>query len=227
MKKVIVISGGSDGLGKTIAKRLSSKNTVIILSPTKQKLEKAAKEIGCEFEVCDVSEYSQVEKAIEAIIKKHKRIDCVINNAGLWIQGELDENNPDDIKKVIEVNTTGVIFLSKAVIPQMKKQKNGLIINIDSYAGLVAKAERTVYNASKWAITGFSKSLQPELAKFNIGVTCIYPGMMVTQMFEKMGIHKVMEKGVKTDEVAKTIEFILTFDNPVLFPDIGIKHIEN
>lgn len=117
--------------------------------------------------------------------------------------------------------------MAKAVIPSMKQQKSGLIININSQGGFYAKAERSVYTATKWGVTGFTKAMQPELAKYGIGVTGLYPGMMQTEMFSKMGIEKDMSKGLDTEEVARTIEFILSFGKPTLFPEIGIKHIDN
>lgn len=226
MNKVIVISGGGDGLGKTIAQQLSQKNKVVILSPTKEKLEKVSKEIGCDFEVCDVSNYGSVHTAVESIIKKHGRINSLINSAGVWIEGPLETNDPEKIKRAIDVNTTGTLFLTKAVIPQMKKQSSGRIINIISQAGLYGKAERSIYNTSKWAITGFTKSIEAELKDYGIGVTGIYPGKMKTEMFSKMGIKKDMSDSLDTKDVAKTIEFILSFGNEVNFPEIGIKNLK-
>jgi short-subunit dehydrogenase len=221
--KTILISGGSDGLGKTIAAHLSANNKVIILSPNEDKLRKAAEEIGCEYKVCDVREYAQVEK----VVRELESVDCLVNNAGLWIEGALDDNDPDYAKQVLEVNILGVINLTKAVTPLMKKQKSGLIININSQGGLYAKAERGVYTATKWAITGFTKAMQPELAPFGIAVTGLYPGKMKTDMFKKMGIDKKLDDGLDTQEVAKTVEFLLSFDKPTMFPEIGIKNIEN
>lgn len=221
--KTIVITGGSDGLGKAIAARLAPNYTVIILSPSEDKLKTAAKELGCEYTVCDVRDYAQAEKVVAEI----GSIDCLVNNAGLWIQGPLQENSPQRIQEVLEVNTLGVINMTKAVIPGMKQQGSGLIINVNSQAGFYAKAERSVYTASKWAVTGFTKALQPELAPYGIAVTGLYPGMMKTDMFSKMGIEKDMSKGLELEDVAKTIEFLLTFDKPTMFPEIGIKHIDN
>lgn len=226
MKKVVVISGGSDGLGKEVARKLTSKCIVVILSPDKEKVQTASLELKCDFEVCDVADYKSVKNAIEFIINKHGRIDCLVNNAGLWIEGELDENDPKRMKEVIEVNALGTMYLSKAAIPFMKKEKKGLIINIISQAGIYAKPLRTVYHATKWAMTGFTKSLQIELVKYGIGVTGVYPGKMNTQMFEKVGIHKEMHDAVDPKEVAKIIEFILSFDHQTIFPEIGIKHIK-
>lgn len=221
--KTVLITGGSDGLGKAIAARLASKYKVVIVSTNEDKLKAVAEELGCAYKICDVRDYSQAARTIAEI----GAIDCLINNAGLWTQGPLDENDPERIHEVLEVNTLGVINMTKAVIPIMKQQQAGLIININSQAGLYAKAERGVYTASKWAITGFTKAIQPELAPHGIAVTGIYPGMMKTDMFNKMGIEKDMSKGLDTEEVAKTIEFLLSFDKPTMFPEIGIKHIDN
>ena len=227
MKKVVLISGGSDGLGKAIAQNLTHEYRVVILSPTEEKLKKVAGEIGVDYIVADVTDYESLEKAVKRVVDKFKRIDCLVNNAGLWIQGELVDNNSEDIRKVINVNTLGAVYFSKAVIPQMKKQRSGLIINIISQAGIYHKAERTVYNASKWAITGFTKSLQPEVAKYGISVSGIYPGKMKTEMFKKMGIEKDMNDALDPIEVARTVKFLLETDTNVNFPEIGIKNINN
>lgn len=186
-----------------------------------------AKDIGCEYQVCDVSDYDSCKAAVEKIIQNHETIDCLVNNAGLWIEGELDANDPQRIADVVKVNTIGVMYLTKAVIPIMKKQTKGLIITINSQGGLYGKAERGVYTATKWAITGLTKCLQPELAKYGIAVTAIYPGKMKTKMFEKMGIKKDMADGLEPSNVAKIVDFLLSFNNDVVFPEIGIKNIHN
>lgn len=226
MNKVIVISGGSDGLGKKLAEGLTPDDKVVIISPSEEKLKNVADKLNCDYRVADISDPESVGKAIESIVSKYGHIDCLINNAGIWIQGELENNNYGRIKQVIEVNTLGTIYLTKAVIPEMKRSK-GLIINIISQAGINAKSERTVYNASKWAITGFTKSIQPELAPYGVRVTGLYPGMMKTEMFSKMGIEKDMANGVQTDEVLKAVEFLLSLDEDTMIPELGIKHINN
>lgn len=220
--KTILITGGSDGLGKAIAARLAPNNKVIILSPSEEKLKQTADELGCEYKVCDVRDYAQVEKVVQEV----GAIDCLVNNAGLWIEGTLESNDPERIHEVLEVNTLGTINCTKAVIPIMKQQKSGRIINVISQAGLYAKAERSVYTASKWAITGFTKSIQAEVAPLGIGVTGLYPGKLKTNMFSKMGINKSMDGALATDEVAKMVEFILILDNTTLLPEVGIKDLE-
>ncbi len=227
MKKVVVISGGSDGLGREIAQKLASDYSVILLAHDSVKLKQTAKELGCDFLVCDISSEKEIESAVSAIEKKYQRIDCLINNAGLWIEGGIDQSDAEKIKEVIAVNTTGTILLTQKVVPIMKKQKNGFIINVVSQAGLYAKADRSVYTASKWAITGFTKSIQEELSKYHIRVTGLYLGKMKTKMFEKMGLKKDMNNALDTKEVAATVAFLLSTGEEVVFPEIGIKHIDN
>ena len=227
MKKVIVITGASDGLGKTLTESLSKENNVIALATTEEKLQKVAEDNNCNYKVCDVSDYHQVEKCTNEIIEKFGKIDILINNAGLWIQEELEENDEKRIHDVIDGNLLGVIYMTKAVIPIMKKNQDGIIININSQAGINHKAERVVYNASKWGVTGFSKSLQDEVAKYGIRVTDIMPGMLKTDMFNKMNIKKNMENGLDTKEVARLVKFIIDTPKDVMIPEVGIKNINN
>ena len=198
-----------------------------ILATNEQKLIEVANSNNCNYEVCDVSNYKLVEKSIKKIIDNFGRIDVLINNAGLWIQEELELNDSDRINSVVDVNLLGVINCSKAVIPIMKNNKEGLIININSQAGINHKAERVVYNATKWGVTGFSKSLQDEVAKYGIRVTNVMPGMMKTNMFKKMNIQKNMDNGLDTKEVARLIEFIIDTPSDVMIPEVGIKNINN
>lgn len=227
MKKTIVITGGSDGLGKSLAESLSKENNVIIIATNEDKLKKVAIDNNCSYKVCDVRDYNLVKKTIDEIILDYRKIDVLINNAGLWIQEELDANDSSRIKSVIDVNLLGAINFSKAVIPSMKQNKDGLIININSQAGINHKAERVVYNASKWGLTGFSKSLQDEVAKYGIRVTDCLPGMMKTDMFSKLNIVKNMDNGLDTKEVCRLIQFIIDTPSNVMIPEVGIKNINN
>lgn len=227
MSKVILITGGSDGLGKTLATDLVKDNKVIIMATSEEKLKRVSEEIGCDYYVADVTSFWEVDEKIAHLENKYSKIDVLINNAGLWIQEELDENDPDRIEEVIKVNLLGVINVTKAVIPSMKENKDGLIININSQAGINYKAERVVYNASKWGVTGFTKSLQPELAKYGIRVTDLMPGMMITDMFKKMNIEKNVANGLDTKEVARLVRFIIDTPKDVMIPEVGIKNINN
>jgi short-subunit dehydrogenase len=227
MGKVILISGGGDGLGSAIASNLSKNHQIIIVGRTKETLNKVAQDTGCDFEVCDISNIQQVHNTIKKIEDKYKKIDVLVNNASVWIQGELDQNEPDQIQQTININITGTILFTKTVASVMQKHKEGLIININSQGGLYAKAERSVYTSAKWAMTGFTKSVQLELAKFGIRVTGLYPGKMKTGMFAKVGITKDMSDAMDPEEVAKVIAFLVESNVNVVFPEIGIKNIDN
>lgn len=226
MEKVIMIAGGSDGLGKEIARLLVKGNTVVILSPTQEKVEKAADELDCDWAVADVSEWEMNCRVVEEVMEKYQRIDVLINCAGIWLEGELEDNDPAKIKRVLEINTLGTILLTKAVLPQMKKQKAGLIINIISQAGLYQRPGKPVYTASKWALTGFTKSLQQELKGSGVRMSGVYPGKMNTGMFAKAGVAKEMDNAVSPVEVAKAVEFLVNTTDDVLIPEIGIKNVE-
>ena len=221
--KNILITGGSDGLGKAIAKELSKDNNVFIVSNNENKLKETSSELGCKCFVCDVTDFNRVQEVVNAI----GAVDVLVNCAGLWIQDELDDNDYERIRKVIEVNLLGVINCSKACIPSMKNSKKGLIININSQAGINHKAERVVYNASKWGVTGFSKSLEDEVKKYGIKVTDVMPGKMKTEMFKKMNIEKSMDDGLDTKEVATLIRFIVSLPDNVNITEVGIKNIMN
>jgi len=220
--KTIIISGGSDGLGFAVAKRLSKCNNLYILARSEKKLKDAASQLNCKYKVCDVTQWNDVQKTINEILKESKTIDILINNAGVWLQGPIEENTPEKIKEVIEINTLGNIYLTKAVVPTMKANKSGIIFNTVSQAGITASAERAVYYASKWAVNGFAKSLYLELIKHNIKVISFFPGGMNTDFFDKAGNKKDRSKMLNIDAVAKTVEFVVTQEGTYVHPEISM-----
>jgi len=217
--KTILISGGSEGLGKAIAKKLVQNNTVVILARDEAKLKAVADELGCRYIVGDVRDYTAMQKVCDEL----GAIDCLINNAGVWLQGPLDETDDTRIQETIDTNVNGTISLTKAVMPHMKQQKRGLIINVISQGGLNAREGWPIYTASKWAITGFTKAMQQELEPFGIGVTGLYPATLNTEMFAKSGISKNVSQALNPDDVAKTVEFIVSMDGALLLPEVGVK----
>jgi len=106
----------------------------------------------------------------------------------------------------------------------MKAQKEGLIVNVISTAGLTARATRSIYNASKWAITGFTKAVQEEAADYNVRVTGFYPGTIRTNLFAKAGL-PLNSKALTTEQAVKAIEFVLSCDDEMLIPEIGARHV--
>jgi len=226
-KKVIVITGGNSGLGKATATILVPMNQIVILWKNVPEIKKTAEDLKCEGIVCDVTDEKQVKSAFSGIIKKYGRVDCLINCAGVWITGAIEKNIPEEIKNVILVNTLGTILTVNALVPQLKKQKEGRIINVISQAGLNPKAERSVYGASKWAITGFTKCLEPELAPFNINVVGFYPGFFHTDIFEKAGDHKSdFSRAMPVEKVAKELARLVDTDPELVIKSFEVKSIK-
>ena len=222
LMKTIVITGGSDGLGKVLAEKLAPDNKVIILARNEVAMQKIAAETGCSHYVCDVRDAKQIASTFGKISEVHGKIDVLINSAGVIVNAELVDIPDKTIENVITTNTLGTIYAAKAALIRMKEQKEGLILNVVSTAGITAKATRSIYNASKWAITGFTKALQEEAAEYNVRVTGFYPGTIRTNLFAKAGL-SLNGKAMTTEQAVKAIEFVLSCDEDVLVPEIGIK----
>jgi len=221
MKKII-ITGASDGLGKAIAKELRNEE-LILISRNEDKLKKLSEELNCKYYICDLTDYTQ----IESVISKIDEVDILINNAGVWLAGDIEDNSFEKISNCIDVNTKAPIYMTKAVLPLMRKNKKGLIINVCSQSSFDNDDFSTVYNASKWAMRGFNRSIQKVLSKENIKVTGFYPGFMQTDLFKKAGNDYDTSTGLETEKVAKAIRFIIECEEDVIIPEFGIKDIEN
>lgn len=224
----IIITGGDDGLGKAIAKLLSEKNNIITISKTEEGTMKTSKKIlNAECYTCDITKPNEVARTIKTIIENQGNIDILINNAGVWLAGDLTENSYEQISNCIDVNTKGPIYMTKAVLPNMYEQGKGLIINVCSQASFDSDDFSTVYNASKWAMRGFNRSIQKDVSKKGIKVTGFYPGFMQTNIFKKAGNDYDTSTGLEVEKVARAIEFIINCDEDVIIPEFGIKDIEN
>ncbi len=222
--KTILITGASDGLGQALAEKLASENKVIILARNEEAMKEIAGRTGCSYYVCDVRAAKQVASTFDKISEEHGKIDVLINSAGVIVNAELVDIPDETIENVITTNTLGTIYATKAALIRMKEQKEGLILNVVSTAGITAKATRSIYNASKWAITGFTKAIQEEAAEYNVRVTGFYPGTIRTNLFAKAGL-PLNGKALTTEQAVKTIEFVLSCDEEVLVPEIGAKHV--
>lgn len=187
--KVAIITGGSKGLGKAMAEALAEAGAVTILANRSQEEGRAtAHHIENTYGVAshalsvNVVYQAQTEAMAAFAIEKYGRIDILINSAGINIRGPIDELTEQEFKQVMDINVTGTWLASRAVIPSMKKQESGKIINLASTLGLVGLANRTPYNASKGAIVNMTRGLGLELAPFNINVNAICPGPFLTEM---------------------------------------------
>lgn len=170
MKKIIVITGGSSGIGETTARYLSCMGDVVY------SLSRTSKDVlGINYIVCDVTKIEQVREAFIKIIGENGKIDVVINNAGIGIGGPIENTKMDDIKQIIDVNMMGVFNVCKIAIPYLKISQ-GKIINMGSVAGDLTIPYQTFYSVTKSAIMAYSEGLALELKPFGVKVTCVLPG---------------------------------------------------
>jgi short-subunit dehydrogenase len=220
--KHIVITGGSDGIGKALAKSLVPDFQVTLLARDSEKLKELAAELNCEFVVCDVRKLGDVKAAFTEIRSRQGAIDILINNAGVIVNGDLTDTSYETIEAVMGTNATGAIFVTKACLEIMKPRKKGLIVNVISTAGITAKPSRSVYNASKWAMTGFTKAIQEEAAEYGVRVTGFYPGTVKTDLFKKAGLD-INGPALETSQIVKTIRFAIDADDTMIFPELGVR----
>lgn len=184
-----LVTGGSKGLGYAMAAGMASAGANIALlnrnlAEGQEAAEQLTKDYGIKAKAyaANVTELADVEKVVNAIIQDFGRLDILVNSAGINIRGAIDELTPEDFKQVMKVNVDGTWNASRAVVPQMKKQGSGKIINMASTLGLVGMANRTPYATSKGAVVQMTRALGLELAPFNINVNAICPGPFLTEM---------------------------------------------
>lgn len=222
-KQVICITGGANGLGRELTAFFSCQFQVIIFDIDEKITKTVADKFNCDYQICDVTDYASVSSSIKKVLKKYHQINCFINNAGVYIDGEIESNDPKLIKKVFEVNTLGPVLTTQVLVPFLKKQKSGTIININSTAGLHPKAFNSVYHSSKWALTGFTESIQAELTPFGIKVVDICPGVMLTKFTD--GTNCDLSKAIDPFQVVKAIDFVLSLDKDTIISKLTIKHL--
>jgi hypothetical protein len=182
---VVVIAGGSRGLGYSIAKECISRGArVIISSHEVEKLLTAARKIGATPMVCDVTDEVQVASLANDVMAKFGRIDAWVNNAGVWVpHAAADAMNMAKVRDMFAVNTFGLMYGSRAAMHWMKKKGAGLIVNVLSSSALEAHAMSSGYGASKWAGRGFTLCIREELRGSGVGVIGVYPAPMQTDLF--------------------------------------------
>jgi NAD(P)-dependent dehydrogenase (short-subunit alcohol dehydrogenase family) len=179
MSKVVFITGASSGIGKSIGEFLHSKGFVVYGSSRNP--ERITNSVF-PLIALDVRDKVSIQEAIAVVIMKSGRVDVVINNAGVGITGPIEEIPTDEIQNNFQTNLFGPIEVMKSVLPQMRIQKSGLIINITSIAGYMGLPYRGIYSASKGALELITESLRMEVKSFGIHITNVAPGDFATNI---------------------------------------------
>ncbi|CUS83345.1 3-oxoacyl-[acyl-carrier-protein] reductase [Candidatus Kryptobacter tengchongensis] len=220
--KVAIVTGGSRGIGRAIAKILASAgcDVVITYKSSAQQAQEVVSEISKSSKAmaiqADSSKFEDAQRVVDEVLKNFGKIDILINNAGITKDNLLLRMSESEWDDVIETNLKGVFNFTKAVIKHMISQRSGKIINIASVVGLIGNPGQANYAASKAGIIGFTKALAKEVASRNIQVNVVAPGYVETEMTEKLNeeqkkrlFEMIPAKRIaKPEEIAYVVKFL-------------------
>lgn len=222
MKKVVLITGASSGIGKSIATYLHSKNYKVYgTSRNPDKLE-----VPFSMVALDVTNTSSIHKAVEEVVSLEGKLDVLINNAGKGITGPIEDTPTDEMRANFETNFFGAIEVMKAVLPTMRSQKNGLIINTTSIAGYMGLPFRGIYSASKGALELVTEALSMEVKQFGINVVNAAPGDFATNIAAGRYHTPVYEKSAYKEKYAENLALMDSHVDSGKDPVIMAKAIE-
>ena len=236
MAQTAFITGATSGIGKATAQVFAKKNIRLILCGRRiQKLQELKKELTKFTEVTtlafDVSKRDVVKNAILSLPENFKQIDILINNAGnAHGLSSIQEGNLDDWDAMIDSNLKGILYVSKAIIPQMVERNNGFIINIGSIAAKEVYANGNVYCASKHAVNALNKAMRIDLNKHNVRVAAIHPGAVETDFSnvrfkgdtEKAKAVYAGYKALQAEDIADIIQFVVSRPYHVNIEDLVV-----
>ena len=224
--RTAVITGGAQGFGLAISKRLIlSGAKVVIWDIDKKEAEKAKKEVGSnnfDYQIVDVTNFDQITSSLKELEKQYGKIDIFVNNAGITgMNAKVWDYPADEWRKVIELNLNSTFYCCKAVVPYMMKNNYGRIVNIASIAGKEGNPNASAYSTSKAGVIGLTKSLGKELADKDIAVNCVTPAAAKTRIFDQMTeehINYMLSKiprnrFAKVDELASLVCWLVSEEN--------------
>ena len=195
-QRVWFITGCSTGLGKVLAETaLRAGHQVVATARKPEQIANLASLYGDRALVLtlDVTSQASIDAAVEAAIARFGRIDVLVNNAGYGIAGAIEEVAEQEFMPMFDTNVFGLLRVTKAVLPQLRKQRSGHVLNLSSIGGLVGGAGIGYYNATKFAVNGLSEALAAELAPLGVRVTVIEPGPFRTDFLGRSGVRAALE----------------------------------
>lgn len=213
-QKVWFITGASKGIGLEVAKALLENGNMVIA--TSRSLQELINSLGAETDhllpiKADISNENEVKSAIEKGIEKFRQIDVVLNNAGYYLVGSLEEISDNEFRRTMDVNVFGMANVIRSVMPHLRQQQSGHIINISSNMGYIGYANTGSYNASKFAVIGISEALAQEVKPFGIHVTVIAPGMFRTNFMSESTL-AIAANLIPDYHVTEHVKMLKSFD---------------
>lgn len=220
-KKRFLITGGSQGIGAAIVERARAEgHEVVFTGRDATRIEEVASRTGAHGIAADVSRAEDNARTVEFCRERMGGIDVLINNAGYAYRGEIGEIDMEAMRRMFDVNVFGLVDITNRVVPQMKAQGEGDIVNISSTSGMKGNAGGTAYGSSKWAVRGISQSWQAELRPHSIRVFSICPSEVQTDFGGRTGRNNPNK--LYADDIADTIISALKMPRRALWPELAV-----
>jgi 3-oxoacyl-[acyl-carrier protein] reductase len=222
--KVALVTGGSSGIGRAIAKSLADAGArVAITGRDEKKLNEAARALGAHAIHADVSREADVLRTYKEVQEKFRDLDILINNAGIGAFSPLTEMDTAAFERVFATNVTGVMMMGREAAKIFVARRRGNIVNICSTAGLRGAPNGTAYYASKFAVRGMTECWRAELRKYNIRVLLVNPSEVITDFFAANGLsQKANDSKLRGEEIAHAVRTALQMDDRGFIPELSV-----
>ena len=220
--KVAVVTGGAQGFGLAIVKRFLASGAQVVIWDRDEKILSSVEEKNTTKVIVDVTNFQKIEEATKETLSLFGRIDILVNNAGIAGPSYTTWEYPiEEWQKVIDIDLNGVFYCCKSIVPVMKKNNYGRIINIASIAGKEGNPNAMPYSAAKAGVIALTKSLGKELANNNIAVNCVTPAAAKTRIFDQISQEHIdymlskipRNRFVKVDELASMVAWMASEEN--------------
>jgi len=225
-----LVTGGSSGLGRAFARALAAEGMgVFLVGRREEDLRRVVEEIResggeADSHACDLTELPVLYDLIDIYLSRFRRLDVLVNNAGLGFQAPLLGTRRSDIAEALDLNLRTPIYLTQAALPALLKAAPSEIVNVASILGLHASAEASVYCATKFGLVGFSRALALELRPARIRVTTLCPGSVDTPFFERFAASADPENRIAPETAAGILVSLLKTDSNVVVGEIAFQH---
>ncbi len=222
--KCVLVTGSSSGIGYAITLKLLDLGVKVIGIARNHARSKLENKNYIKYN-CDVSIHDKLETLMKQILKRHPEIDCLISNAGYGDFGPLENFSTLQIDKFMTTNLTSHLIITKLLLPHLKKNKMGDIIFIGSEAGLLGAKNASLYCAAKFGLRGFSEALSKDVAKKNIRVSIINPGMVRTDFFKYLNFEPGSEEKntISIKDITSTVIYILNLSRNTIVDEINLS----